>query len=176
MLTGSEIKNRINNGTISIIPYNESQLNPNSYNLKLSPILKRYTFSDGILDSRKPNKTETIEIPDSGLILEPGVLYLGSTVEETNCDDLVPCIDGRSSIARLGINVHITAGFGDVGFKGHWTLEITVVHPIIIYPNMEICQIYFEEVIGDTDMKYHGKYQNQNAPQESRLYEEYIKK
>ena len=179
MLTGDEIYERIENGKISIIPFNEDQLNPNSYNLKLDNKLKRYIIhrdssgNEVPLDVKRPNETETILIPDDGMVLYPGILYLGSTVEETSCEDLIPCIDGRSSIARLGINVHITAGFGDIGFKGHWTLEITVVHPVRIYPNMEICQIYFEEPTGNTWMKYDGKYQNQTLPEESRLYQEY---
>lgn len=182
MLTGESILEKIQNGEIRIEPFNRNQINPNSYNLRLAPTLKTYAFDADEtgelvpLDSKRPNKFNILTIPEEGLVLYPGTLYLGSTIEKTACENLVPCIDGRSSIARLGINIHITAGFGDVGFKGNWTLEITVVHPVIVYPNMEICQIYFEEITGGTGIRYHGKYQNQDGPQESRLYEEYIRK
>lgn len=191
MLTGSEILKRIQKGDIYISDFDKSRINPNSYNLTLSNKLKVYDDVTNIyqsidhpcvttdqlhhkyLDMKKDNPTTNIIIPEDGIILEPGVLYLGSTNEKTACDTLIPCIDGRSSIGRLGINVHATAGFGDVGFHGTWTLEITVVHPIKIYPNCEICQIYFYEPVGDCSITYHGKYQYQDSPVESQIFKEY---
>lgn len=188
MLTGNEIIKRVKEGTITITGFDESKVNPNSYNLTLNPILRVYSRSiDGNpffafvpdsgqkekpLDCLKDNPTEDLLIPQTGLVLEPGILYLGSTNEATWAKDLIPCISGRSSMARLGLSVHVTAGFGDIGFKGTWTLEITVVHRLIIYPNMEICQIYFEEPVGDTDIQYHGKYQNQEGAIASRMWSE----
>lgn len=185
MLTGAEIIRRVENGDIFISDFNKEKVNPNSYNLTLSNKLKTYgdiyidddmhkhTIFSGILDMKKDNYTVEHTIPEEGLVLYPGILYIGSTNEKTACDNLIPCIDGRSSIGRLGINVHATAGFGDVGFHGKWTLEISVVHPIRIYPNCEICQIYFDEPIGDTSIKYHGKYQFQDEPVSSQIFKEY---
>lgn len=189
MLTGAEIIKRVESGDIFISDFNKEKVNPNSYNLTLSNKLKVYTDPTRLtihngkltvaatnmkcLDMKEDNSTTDITIPDEGFILRPGVLYIGSTNEKTACDSLIPCIDGRSSIGRLGINVHATAGFGDIGFHGKWTLEISVVHPIRIYPNCEICQIYFDEPIGETNIKYHGKYQFQDEPVSSQIFKEY---
>ena len=175
MLTGSEIKKQCELGAISIEPFDEKRINPNSYNLRLGDKLKVYKLTDNhdpniVLDAKANNATIEIEIPDDGYILEPGVLYLGSTMEYTKCGDFIAGLDGRSSIGRLGICVHLTAGFGDIGFEGTWTLEITVIHPVKIYKGIEICQIYFERPEGDTTIRYHGKYQGQVAPTESRMH------
>ena len=93
------------------------------------------------------------------------------TVEKTHTDYYVPILSGRSSTGRLGINVHATAGYGDIGFNGYWTLEIFVIHPIVIYPNVEICQIYFNTVQGDVSL-YDGKYQNNLGIQASEIWKE----
>ena len=172
MLTAQKIKEAIDNGDIQITPFNPENINPNSYNLTLSPILKVY--DDKVLDAHKKNKTNRIIIPASGLILQPGELYIGATNEITLTDKYIPVISGRSTIGRLGISVHVTAGFGDVGFKGTWTLEITAVKKVRIYPNDEICQIYWFTPAGDTDVKYDGRYQGQIEPIEARG--EYTKK
>ena len=94
-------------------------------------------------------------------------------MEYTETYGYVPKIDGRSTTGRLGIIVHITAGFGDNGFKGKWTLEITVTHPVIVYPGMEIGQLYYETIEGDTSMSYNGKYQNQQGVQAAKVDKEY---
>ena len=107
-----------------------------------------------------------------GLTLEPGKLYLGRTDEYTRTDGLVPMLEGRSSIGRLGIFIHVTAGFGDVGFSGYWTLEIFCVQPVTIYPHVEICQIYYHDLLGDYDRYESGKYQNNTGIQPSLLYRE----
>ena len=166
ILTGQEILRRFTKD-ILITPFDPKKLNPNSYNLTLFPELKIYT--NQIIDP-KNLKTETIEIPKHGLVLQPNILYLGSTNEYTETYNLVPKIDGRSSIGRLGISVHVTAGFGDIGFKGKWTLEIFVIQPVIIYPNMEICQISYYIPYGDIT-NYDGRYQNQKTIQESKYFE-----
>ena len=140
ILSGKEIQKRINNDII-IEPFIEQRINPNSYNLSLHNELLLY--KDSILDMKKDNRVDRIIIPSSGLILNPNRLYLGRTVDYTQTKNLVPMLEGRSSIGRLGLFVHVTAGFGDVGFKGYWTLEIFCVQPVKIYPNVEICQIYF---------------------------------
>lgn len=124
------------------------------------------------LDPKKDNPTIDIEIPEKGYILVPGVLYLGETMEYTETYNFIPNIDGRSTTGRLGIEIHRTAGFGDNGFKGKWTLEITVTHPVIVYPGMEIGQLYYEKIDGDTSMKYDGKYQNQQGVEAAKVDKE----
>ena len=124
ILSGREIEKRLNK-TIFIEPYTSAQLNPNSYNLRLHNKLLEY--DDLELDMKKENKAHEIIIPEEGFLLEPGKLYLGRTLEYTRTEGLVPMLEGRSSIGRLGMCIHITAGFGDVGFAGFWTLEIFCV-------------------------------------------------
>lgn len=172
LLSGEEIKKNIHSNII-IEPYSESQLNSNSYNLKLSNELEMYEADH--LDMKKDNKTIKMTIPDHGLMLRPNKLYLGRTVEYTKTDNFVPMLEGRSSVGRLGLFVHVTAGFGDVGFAGYWTLEIHCVEPIIIYPNVEICQIYYHTIQGDYQKYNSGKYQNNTGIQPSLLYKEFEK-
>ncbi|MCL2084912.1 MAG: dCTP deaminase [Oscillospiraceae bacterium] len=171
ILSGLEIKKQIGNGKISITPYNEKRLNPNSYNLCLHNELLVYT--DDVLDMKKPLPAEKIAIPDDGLILRPGILYLGRTVEHTYTNSYVPMLEGRSSIGRLGLYVHVTAGFGDIGFSGYWTLEIQCVHPVRVYPFIEICQIYYHEISGDYVEYGGGKYQNNTGIQPSLMYKDF---
>lgn len=170
ILSGKEIKKRLGK-EISIKPYNESQLNPNSYNLKLHNEL--LVYKESRLDMKIPNETEKIHISDNGLILQPNKLYLGRTHEYTITNNLVPMLEGRSSIGRLGLFVHVTAGFGDVGFCGYWTLEIFCIHPVKIYPMVEICQIYFHTIEGDFNNYISDKYQNNNGIQASLLYKDF---
>ena len=170
ILSGKEIKNKIGK-EIKIEPYNENQLNPNSYNLRLHNEL--LVYDEEILDMKKPNKVKRIIIPEEGLVLEPGKLYLGRTLEYTETDKYVPMLEGRSSIGRLGLFIHVTAGFGDVGFKGYWTLEIFCVQPIRIYSGVELCQIYYHSVEGDYDEYTSGKYQNNEGVQPSLLYKDF---
>ena len=124
------------------------------------------------------NKIKHFEIPEEGYTLHPGWLYLGSTVEYTETLEHLPIIDGKSSIGRLGMMIHITAGKGDVGFKGHWTLEIIVQRPLKIYPNVPIAQIYYHEVVGNINNPYGSKstskYQNQEGkPVESKMFKNF---
>ena len=173
ILSGKEIAKKIGKD-IFIDPYNVKQLNPNSYNLTLHNELVTYSSPD--LDMKKEHDTEKILIPESGLLLEPGRLYLGRTKEYTKTTNLVPMLEGRSSIGRLGMFVHITAGFGDVGFEGFWTLEIFVVQPLKIYPDIEICQIYFHKIEGEFDNYKSNKYQANKGIQPSYLYKDFLKK
>ena len=169
ILTGEEIKNRLGKD-IFIEPFCETCVNPNSYNLRLHNELLLYTES--LLDMKKANHTQKLTIPEEGFILEPGTLYLGRTLEFTKTHRLVPMLEGRSSIGRLGISVHITAGFGDVGFEGYWTLEIHSLMPVRVYPNIEICQIFYHEVQGEIEEYKSNKYQNNSGIQPSLLYKE----
>lgn len=170
ILSGKEIKNKIGKDII-IEPYNEKLINPNSYNLRLHNELMVY--EESVLDMKMANKTKKLVIPEEGLVLKPNKLYLGRTVEYTKTDNYVPMLEGRSSIGRLGLFIHVTAGFGDVGFSGYWTLEIFCVQPIKIYPNVEICQIYYHTIEGDYDKYASGKYQNNNGIQPSLLYKDF---
>lgn len=172
LLSGKEIKKRIGKEII-IEPFNEEQLNPNSYNLRLHNEL--LVYEEPVLDMKKPNATKKIYIPEEGLVLEPNRLYLGRTVEYTKTDKYAPMLEGRSSVGRLGLFVHVTAGFGDVGFSGYWTLEIFCVQPVKIYPNVEICQIYYHSIYGDYEEYNSGKYQNNTDIQPSLLYKEFQK-
>lgn len=170
LLSGREIEKHLNNGII-IKPYNPKQLNPNSYNLKLSNELLVYTEDE--LDMKKANPVKELIIPKEGLVLEPNKLYLGRTVEYTETADFVPMLEGRSSVGRLGLFIHVTAGFGDVGFAGYWTLEMYCIHPIRIYPNVEICQIYYHTLQGEHDKYNSGKYQNNLGIQPSLMYKDF---
>jgi dCTP deaminase len=172
ILSGKEIKARLGKDII-IDPFDESQLNPNSYNMKLHNELMVY--KNHALDMRKKNEAELITIPEEGLELQPNRLYLGRTLEYTETDNLVPMLEGRSSIGRLGLFVHVTAGFGDVGFCGYWTLEIFCIHPIRIYPGVEVCQIYYHTIEGEYERYKSGKYQNNKGIQPSMLYKDFEK-
>ena len=174
ILSGKEIHQQVENGTISIDPFNSGQLNPNSYNLRLHSDLLIY--DSDVLDMKEKNSTSPLTIPDEGLLLEPQKLYLGRTIERTATDKYVPMLEGRSSVGRLGLFIHITAGFGDIGFDGFWTLEIFCVQPIKIYANLEICQIFYHTIDGDYDLYRSKKYQSNKGVQPSMLYKDFEEK
>jgi dCTP deaminase len=169
ILSGLEIKNKLGRELL-IEPFNDAQLNPNSYNLTLHNELMVYTGP--VLDMKKKNDTESLIIPPEGIVLETGKLYLGRTNEYTKTDKYVPMLEGRSSIGRLGISVHSSAGFGDVGFAGYWTLEITCAQPVRIYPNVQICQIFYYAIEGDYT-PYKSKYQNNKSILPSLLFKDF---
>lgn len=170
ILSGKEIEKRLGND-IFIEPYNPKQLNPNSYNLKLHNEL--LVYDQEILDMKKPNPVKQIILPAEGLVLEPNRLYLGRTVEHTRTESCVPMLEGRSSVGRLGLFIHVTAGFGDVGFSGFWTLEIFCIMPIKVYPGVEICQIYFHTLEGEYEKYVSSKYQNNTGVQPSLMYKDF---
>ena len=156
---------------IVIEPFDEKLLNPNSYNLRLHDEL--IVYEEIVLDVRRPNRYRRHIIPPEGMVLQPGQLYLGRTVERTETHNLVPMLEGRSSVGRLGLFVHVTAGFGDVGFCGYWTLELFAVHPIRIYPGLPICQIFYHTVEGTIrEYRSGSKYQNNQDIQPSLLFKE----
>ena len=169
VLSGLEIKRRI--GTDIIIdPFDERRLNPNSYNLTLHDELMIYEEIQ--LDMRRPNRVRRLTIPPEGFVLNPNQLYLGRTVERTETHNLVPMIEGRSSVGRLGLFVHVTAGFGDVGFCGYWTLEMFAVQPVRIYPGVAICQIFYHDIAGPFTEYASDKYQHNTDIQPSLLFRE----
>ena len=171
ILSGREIVRQCEAGNICIEPFNPARVNPNSYNLSLYKEL--LVYEGDRLDMKRPNPTRTLLIPEEGLTLQPGRLYLGRTNEYTRTDRYVPMLEGRSSTGRLGLFIHVTAGFGDIGFAGYWTLEIFCVQPIVVYPNVEICQIYYHDIEGDYDLYHSGKYQNNTGIQPSLLYKDF---
>ncbi|MCL2197513.1 MAG: dCTP deaminase [Defluviitaleaceae bacterium] len=170
ILSGKTIRDKMGK-EILITPYDDSRINPNSYNLTLHNELVVYKSRE--LDMKKPNDTETLIIPKEGIVLQPGTLYLARTQEYTETDKYVPMLEGRSSVGRLGLYVHVCAGFGDVGFKGYWTLEIHCVQPIRVYAGVEICQIYYHSIEGDYEPYISGKYQNNKGIQASLLYRDF---
>ena len=174
MLTANKILKEMKKGNIEISPFNLDQLNPNSYNVRLSNVLKTYNtdgYNNIVLNTKNVSSLSTTEhiIPASGFLLTPGKLYLGSTVETISSDKYISAIDGRSSIGRLGIQIHSTAGFGDIGFSGNYTLEISVIEPVVVYPDTLIGQVYFTKPTGKVDFLYNGRYQNQEGPVESKI-------
>ncbi|NFG62860.1 MULTISPECIES: dCTP deaminase [unclassified Clostridium] len=173
ILSGKEILKHIGK-EIVIEPFNKERINPNSYNLTLFNEL--LVYKNDTLDMKIPNETEKLIIPEEGLLLEPGKLYLGRTNEFTQTNKYVPMLEGRSSTGRLGLFIHVTAGFGDIGFAGYWTLEIFCVQPIKIYPNIEICQIYYHNIDGEYDLYNSGKYQNNQGIQPSLMYKDFENK
>ncbi len=170
ILSGQQIQARLG-GDIQIEPFELAQLNPNSYNLSLHDELMVY--EEVVLDMAKANRVRRVVIPPEGLVLSPNQLYLGRTVERTETHNLVPMIEGRSSVGRLGLFVHVTAGFGDVGFCGYWTLEMFAVQPVRIYPGVPICQIFYHEITGEIT-EYQSKYQNNRDIQPSLLFQELV--
>jgi dCTP deaminase len=171
ILSGNKIQQEIINRNIIISDYSRSRLNPNSYNLRLHD--KLLVYSNNTLDMKADNHTDELYIPDDGLVLQPNKLYLGRTVEYTETNTYVPMLEGRSSVGRLGIFVHVTAGFGDVGFKGYWTLEIHCIHPVSVYKGVEVCQIYYHTIDGDYFPYSGSKYQNNDDVQPSMLYKDF---
>ena len=170
IISGKEIE-RLINKEIFIDPYVPQQLNPNSYNLRLHHELLIY--EERVLDMKKDNTTRKVAIPTEGLVLEPGTLYLGRTVEHIRTEHHVPMLEGRSSIGRLGLVVHLTAGLGNIGSSGFWTLEIACVQPVRIYPGVEICQIFFQDIRGEHENYRSTKYHHEDI-QPSLLFQELI--
>jgi len=165
ILSDTAILEAIRAGDIVIEPFREECLGSNSYDVHLGPTLLIY--EDFVLDAKKPNSVKEILIPEEGYLLEPGRLYLGVTEEYTECHRHVPFLEGKSSIGRLGIDIHATAGKGDVGFCNHWTLEISVIQPVRIYAGMPIGQLIFFEVKGEVRTPYNRKHSakyNQVSP------------
>ncbi|TBR19706.1 MAG: dCTP deaminase [Chitinophagaceae bacterium] len=158
ILSDKRILEEIEKETIKIVPFNRDKLGSNSYDVNLGKWLA--TYNDQILDAKSHNKINYFEIPEDGFILYPNTFYLGVTDEYTETHAHVPFLEGKSSTGRLGIDIHATAGKGDVGFCGHWTLEISVKQPVKIYKGMPIGQLIYFPVDGEVELKYNQK---QNA-------------
>lgn len=143
-------------GAIKIEPWNEDALGTNSYDVHLAPILRCY--SDDVLDCRKKPTTYDINIEhEDGYVLQPGELYLASTTEYTESHQHIPILNGKSSLGRLGLSIHVTAGTGDVGFCNYWTMELFVIKPLRVYAGMPIGQLLWFEASGRPDVTYKNK-------------------
>ncbi len=170
ILSGKSIHQQLGQN-IRIEPFRVEQLNPNSYNLRLHHELLAY--DQPTLDMKRENTAHRLSIPEEGLLMEKDKLYLGRTIEFTETHGYVPMLEGRSSVGRLGLFVHITAGFGDVGFAGFWTLEMFCVQPVRIYAGVQICQIFYHSIEGDYETYRSGKYQNNQGVQPSLLFKDF---
>jgi len=176
ILSDISILKHIEDGSIVIEPYDRKRLGTNSYDVCLSKYLATYTVDT--LDAKKHNPIHNIEIPEEGYVLQPGTLYLGSTIEYTETHLHVPFLEGKSSIGRLGIDIHATAGKGDVGFCNHWTLEISCIMPVRVYAGMPIGQLIYFEVNGDIENSYkkkiNAKYNHRSPlPMESMMWKNF---
>lgn len=173
ILSDLSIKEEIKKGNIQIEPFDLKNLGSNSYDVHLSEHLAVYV--DKVLDAKKHNKVRHFEISKDGFVLQPGQLYLGSTLEYTETHNLVPFLEGKSSTGRLGIDIHATAGKGDPGFCGYWTLEISTSIPVRVYAGMPIGQLIYYVLQGKVGNPYNkkknAKYRKQSClPKESMMW------
>lgn len=183
LLVDRDILKALEEGDIKIEPFDRKALGTNSYDVHLAPVLKVYKRTDAqgqakCLDVRHKTETEEIVIPEEGYVLMPGVLYLASTVEYTETLKHIPMLNGKSSIGRLGLSIHVTAGTGDVGFCNHWTMELFVIEPLRVYPNIPIGQLLYHHASSRPLVPY-GKKNNakyivrEAAPQASLMHKNF---
>ncbi len=178
ILTDKQILKEMKKGTILIEPFHRKYLGSNSYDVHLGGWLAMY--KDEVLDCKKHNRVFYFAIPKAGLILQPHKLYLAVTQEYTETHRHVPFLEGKSSIGRLGIDIHATAGKGDIGFCNYWTMEISVKQPVRIYASMPIGQLIYFEVSGEIGTTYRAKptakYKRRNSkPMESMMWKNFRK-
>jgi dCTP deaminase len=173
ILSDKRILEEIEKGHIIIEPFVRERLGTNSYDVHLGKHLA--TYKDRVLDAKLHNEIIGFEIPKDGFVLQPNTLYLGVTMEYTETHKHVPFLEGKSSTGRLGIDIHATAGKGDVGFCNTWTLEISCAQPVRIYAGMPIGQLIYFVVEGDIETLYNtksnAKYTNRTTrPVESMMW------
>ena len=170
ILTGNEIIHEHKCGRITIEPFREEQVNPNSYNFRLNNVLRVYqTFP---LDPKINNPYDDLAIPESGFVLQPKTLYLASTIEKMGSEYYAPTYSARSSIARLGLFINLSASLGDIGFVGNWTIQLYSIHSLKVYAGMNIGQIMWWKPKGKIIL-YCGKYQGSQGPQSTLIYKDY---
>ncbi len=173
ILSDKKILECVEKKEIVITPFDASNMGGNSYDVHLAPYFAQYIDTE--LDAKKHNEVRHFEIGPEGFVLQPGELYLAATLEYTESHKHVPFLEGKSSTGRLGIDIHATAGKGDVGFCGYWTLEISTSKPVRVYPGMPIGQLIYYVVDGDVERLYHkkenAKYSHQEKlPKESMMW------
>lgn len=165
-LTGQQIAAAVDDGNITIQPFLPSLLNPNSYNYRLGPAIRRLLSTE--IDLLGSEEYETLDIEQHGLVLHPGECYLGHTIEILGSPTFASLVTGRSTIGRKFVTNHITAGLVDVGFRGQVTLEIVVQRPTRVYAEIPFGQIYWFTLNGAALPQYDGKYQGQLGPTAAR--------
>lgn len=202
IMTGPEIVAWQHSGILQVDPWEPRNVNPASIDLRLGSkfaVYKKWVYcpqaeersvarghmyanNDYFIDTKKSEDFEvmTFDIPDKGIILRPHILYLMHTMERVYVrEEAVPILDGKSSIGRLGIVIHLTAGYGDIGFDGQYTLEVSVLHPVRVYAGMRFCQMRFHRTIGtNVDYKERGHYVGDDAegPVPSKVYMQFKEK
>lgn len=170
ILTGPGIQQAVTDGEITITPFNEKFVNPNSYDFRLGETL--LVYKDKTLDVKKPNDYETVTIPEEGYVLQPDKLYLGHSIEVIGSNQYVPVMSGKSSTGRVGLFVHISTGLIDIGSISQLTLMLHAVQPLRIYAGMRVGQVTFWRTQGHVTL-YDGKYQHAQGPQPSRVYKDF---
>ncbi|HYB79923.1 MAG TPA: dCTP deaminase [Thermoplasmata archaeon] len=173
ILSDDKIREALREGRIVIRPFRSDCLGTNSYDVHLGRYLAVYR--DAALDASKDNRVEEFRIPREGYVLIPGQLYLGVTEEYTETHGFVPFLEGKSSVGRLGIDIHSTAGKGDEGFCNYWTLEMSVKLPVRVFAGMPVGQLIYFEISGRVRRSYSekrsAKYRKVSAhPTPSRMF------
>jgi dCTP deaminase len=183
ILSDRDIREQIGSGRIKIDPFDPACVQPSSIDLHVDDQFRvfansRYPFID--VRQEMPDLTELVEVkPDEAFILHPGEFVLGSTLERVGIpDDLVARLEGKSSLGRLGLLIHSTAGYVDPGWDGYLTLELSNVAnlPITLYPGMKIGQISFFQLTSPAETPYGragNKYQGQRGPTASRFFRDF---
>jgi dCTP deaminase len=185
VLSDRTIRRLLGEGRIGIDPYDESLIQPSSVDVRVDRYFRvfhnnRYPFID--VREEQEDLTELVEVEDeSPFVLHPGEFVLGSTLERVTLpDDLVARLEGKSSLGRLGLLIHSTAGFIDPGWDGHVTLELANVAnlPITVYPEMKIGQLSFMQLSEPAEHPYGSdglgsKYQGQRGPTPSRYWQNF---
>ena len=157
ILTGPELSRQVKDGRIVIDPFDESQVEPNSYGFRLGRHI--ISYRDALLDARRQPSHAHHTIPDSGLELRPGNLYLGSTAEVMGSDHYAATLYARRSVSTLGMWIQFSAPLGHTGAIIAWTLEIRVAAPLTVYPGMLVGKIAFWVPVGD-QFAYTGRYRD----------------
>lgn len=172
ILTGNEITKRVEMGDIVIDPFIKENVNPNSYNFRLHHDL--LVYDQEVIDPMRQAQTRTLQIPPEGLVLEPQRLYLASTVEKMGSEHFVPTYAARSSVARLGMFINLSAPLGDIGFIGRWTIQLYCLHRVRVFAGMNIGQMMFWHVRGDIKL-YQGKYKGADKAIASLIFKDFNK-
>ena len=170
ILTGPEIIREWRNGRLCIKPFSEDQVNPNSYNFRLGDTLRVY--ENAVLDPRAENPTRAVKLGSDGFVLEPRRLYLANTEEVLGSCFYAPTFSARSSVARMGMFINLSAALGDIGFIGQWTLQLFALNRVRVYQGMKIGQMMFWRPQGKVDL-YNGKYQGSRGPQPTLIHQDY---
>lgn len=167
ILTGQRILSEVARRRIKIDPFLAENVNPNSYNFRIGNLLRVY--QDAVIDPRARPATDLVTMPESGFTLEAHHLYLASTLEVMGSNHYAPTFAARSSVARLGLFINLSASLGDIGYLGQWTLQLFPAMNLRIYPGMEIGQIMWWQPLGTVDL-YSGKYQGSSGPCATRIH------